>query len=112
MMAKYPIPHDLVQDFRNAIDALFDLNQSGDTKEPRFSTITIRADAVTIFSDEMPEDIYQSLLRVGASLGDAPENRTFAAGGLCLIRLYNTCRHRQAKRQAWMSLLGATRPRT
>jgi hypothetical protein len=91
MAAEYPIPRNVAQDFRNAIGAYRDMLHWGDNKEPRFATIATRAHAVSIFDDEMPNDIYNRLCELW---GGPLDDRRFATGAACLLHLLSRYRAR------------------
>jgi len=99
MAAQYPIPQDLVDAFRGAIQAFNTWRWEGPVPMLRFAGrpfpfYTI-AQFVSVFDQDMPDDIYQTLYSLGNGNG-GPEGKTFADGGLYLRRLYEDLREHRA----------------
>ena len=92
MTAKYPIPPAWVQAFREAIQAFVDWRGEPEPRELLFAgqsfTIGAIADMASLFKDEMPQDIYDRLLKVGG-FGTVLNDRTFVTGGRFLRHLYD-----------------------
>jgi hypothetical protein len=97
MISEYPISQNLVQTFRNAIVTLW----SGDDPivflDGKQFSIGEIADRASDFDDPMPEDVYAYLCVVAAMVNKRPADKTFAAGGRCLRRLYDDLVRRRAE---------------
>jgi hypothetical protein len=90
--ARYPIPADLEQAFRAAIQAVRDWRQYVGA-EPLVNyqglphPVTAIADEVAIFDEKMPDDLYAEICDVAGSSVPGPTGQTYKAGALCLYRL-------------------------
>ena len=90
--ADYPIPYDLAQAFRGAIQAVCDWRQHGGP-EPRVTykgvPYPVRSFArhVAFFGDKMPDETYALICNAAGSAVDGPAEQTYEAGALCLYRL-------------------------
>jgi hypothetical protein len=86
------IPADLVEAFRKATRLLQDWTPNQAEPVVLFDgngcSIGSIAELAATYDDPMPEDIFTDLCRSG-QFGRRPEDRSFAAGGLFLRRLYN-----------------------
>jgi hypothetical protein len=90
--AQHPIPADLVQAFRAAVQAVRDWHQYVGA-EPLVNyqglpyPVTAIADEVAFFDEKMPDDIYLEICDVAGSSVPGPTDQTYRAGALCLYRL-------------------------
>jgi hypothetical protein len=90
--AQYPIPADLLQAFRAAIQAVRDWHRYGGA-EPLVGYqglpyhVSAIADHVAVFGDKMPYEVYREVCRAAGSTVDAPADQTYKAGAVCLYRL-------------------------
>jgi hypothetical protein len=90
--AQYPIPPDLAQAFRAAIQAVRDWRGYVGA-EPLVHyqglpyPVTAIADEVAIFDEKMPDDLYAEIGALAGSSVPSPTDQTYKAGALCLYRL-------------------------
>jgi hypothetical protein len=90
--AQYSIPADLVQAFRTAIQAVHEWQRYGGA-EPLVNyqglphPVSVVADEVAIFDDNMPDDLCSRICYVAGSSVPGPADQTYKAGALCLYRL-------------------------
>ncbi len=97
MAAEYPITEDLVEAFCTAIMA-FDAWKRGGPEpqvflDGKFLPVSAIANFISIVKEPMPDGIYDFLCKV-IGAGNAPTDRTFAAGG---DSLYNSCMELQTR---------------
>jgi len=96
MTAEYPISQNLVQAFRNAIVIVWSGDDPIVMLDGKEFSIGEMADFAANFNEPMPEDVYAYLCVVAAMVDKSPADKTFAAGGRCLRRLYDDLVRRQA----------------
>jgi hypothetical protein len=92
------IPRNLVDAFRDAVQAVEDLHRGGPEAvlQYRGEPVSIRyvIEVASIFHERMPDELYERLYEV-AGEGQEPGDHTFAAGAQCLRAAYTDLRSRR-----------------